>query len=56
LKQFLGGMRMRRDEDAKKTVKDWFSGLLEADFYDANIQKLVIRYKCLNLRGDYVEK
>jgi hypothetical protein len=38
----------------KKTVKDWFCGLA-ADFYDAGIQKLVTRYKCLNLQGDYVE-
>jgi hypothetical protein len=39
----------------KKTVKDWFNGLA-ADFYDAGIQKLVTRYKCLNLHADYVEK
>jgi hypothetical protein len=42
-------------EEVKKTVKDWFSGLV-ADFYDAGIQKFVTRYKCLNLHGDYVEK
>jgi hypothetical protein len=39
----------------KKTDKDWFNGLA-ADLYDAGIQKLVTRYKCLNLRADYVEK
>jgi hypothetical protein len=55
LKQFLGGTRMGSDEDVKKTVKDWFSGLA-ADFYDAGIQKLVTRYdKCLNLHGDCVQ-
>jgi hypothetical protein len=37
------------------TVEDWFNGLA-ADFYDAGIQKLVTRYKCLNLHGDCVEK
>jgi hypothetical protein len=37
LKQFLGRTRMRSDEDAKKKVKDWFSGL-EADFYDSDTQ------------------
>jgi hypothetical protein len=42
-------------DEVKKTVKDWFNGLA-ADFYDAGIQKLVTRYKCLNLHGDYVEK
>jgi hypothetical protein len=44
------------DEEVKKMVKDWFNGLM-ADFYDAGIQKLIIRYyKCLNLHGDYTEK
>jgi hypothetical protein len=38
-----------------KTVKDWFNGLA-ADLYDAGLQKLVTRYKCLYLHGDYVEK
>jgi hypothetical protein len=56
LKQFLGGTRMRSDEEVKKTVNDWFNGLA-ADFYDAGIQKLVTRYhSCLNLHGDCVEK
>jgi hypothetical protein len=31
---------MRSEEEVKKTVKDWFSGLA-ADFYDGGIQKLV---------------
>jgi hypothetical protein len=35
LKQFLGS-----DEEVKKIVKDWFTGLV-ADFYNAGIQKLV---------------
>jgi hypothetical protein len=51
----LGGRRVRSDEEVKKTVKDWFSGLA-ADFYGAGIRKLVTRHKCLNLHGDYVEK
>jgi hypothetical protein len=28
------------DEQVKKTIKDWFSGLA-ADFYDAHIQELI---------------
>jgi histone-lysine N-methyltransferase SETMAR len=40
LKQFLDGTHMGSDEEVKKTVKDWFSGLA-ADLYDAGIQKLV---------------
>jgi hypothetical protein len=47
---------MSSDEEVKKTIKDWFNGLV-ADFYDAGIQKLVTWYdKCLNLHGHYVEK
>jgi histone-lysine N-methyltransferase SETMAR len=38
-KQFLGGTRMASNEEVKKTVKDWFSGLV-ADFYDAGMWKL----------------
>jgi hypothetical protein len=37
LKQFLDGMHVVSDEGIKKTVKDWFSGLV-ADIYDAGIQ------------------
>jgi hypothetical protein len=56
LKQFLGSTRMRSDEEVKRTVKDWFSGLA-TDFYDTGMQKLVTqRDKCLNLYGDFVEK
>jgi hypothetical protein len=53
LKQFWGGTRIVSDEEVKK-VTNWFNGLA-ADFYDAGINKLVTRYKCLNLHGDYVE-
>lgn len=40
LKQFLGSTHMGTNEEVKKTVKDWFSGLM-ADFYNAGIQTLV---------------
>jgi hypothetical protein len=47
---------MDSDEEVKRKVEDWFSGLA-ADCYDAGIQKLVTPYiKCLNLHGEYVEK
>jgi hypothetical protein len=48
-------MRKDSDEEVKEMVKDWSSGLV-ADFCNAGIQKLVTRYECLNLHGDYVEK
>jgi hypothetical protein len=40
LKQFWGGTRMGSDGEVKKTVKDWFNGLV-VDFYGAGMQKLV---------------
>jgi hypothetical protein len=47
---------MRSDDDLKKMVKDWFSGLA-ADFCDAGIQKLVTRCnQCMNIHGNNVEK
>jgi hypothetical protein len=39
LKQFLDGTRMGSNEEMKKMVKDWFSGLA-ADFYNAGLKKL----------------
>jgi hypothetical protein len=36
LKQFLGVTRMRNNEEVRKIVKEWFSGLV-ADFYDVAI-------------------
>jgi hypothetical protein len=42
---------MSNDEEVNKMVQDWFTGLT-ADFYDAVIQKLIIRYhKCLHFMG-----
>jgi hypothetical protein len=46
---------MRSDEAAKKTDKDCLGGF-EADFYAPGVQKPFIRYKCLNLHGDYTKK
>jgi hypothetical protein len=45
---------MGSDEEMKKMVKDWFSGLV-ADFYDADILKLITQYKSLNLHQNYVQ-
>jgi hypothetical protein len=54
LKTFLGGPRFH-DDEINKAVNAWFA-LQAASFYDAGIQKLVPRYKCLNNRENYVEK
>jgi len=56
LKEFLGGIRFKSDEEVKDDVKKWLSGLA-AVVYDEGIQKLVTGYgKCQNVGGDCVEK
>jgi histone-lysine N-methyltransferase SETMAR len=54
LKTFSGGRRFRDDSEDKEAVNTWFASQ-EASFYDAGIQKLVSRYKCLNNSGNYVK-
>jgi histone-lysine N-methyltransferase SETMAR len=55
LKIFLGGRRFHDDSEMKEAVNTWFASQA-ASFYDAEIQKLVLRYKCLKNGGNYVEK
>jgi hypothetical protein len=54
LKTFLGCRRFH-DDKVIETINTW-SVSQAASFYDAEIQKLVPRYKCLNNGGNYVEK
>jgi hypothetical protein len=54
LKTFLGGRRFH-DDKVKEVINTWFASQA-ASFYDAGIQKLLSRYKCLNNGGNYVEK
>jgi hypothetical protein len=54
LKTFLGGRRFHDDNEVKEVVNTW-SASQAASFYDAGIQKLVPRYKCLNNSGNYVD-
>nr|GBM33105.1 Histone-lysine N-methyltransferase SETMAR [Araneus ventricosus] len=55
LKHHLVGNHYNDDEDMKTVVTSW---LLEqaASFYDEGIQNLVVRHKCLNKLGSFVEK
>jgi histone-lysine N-methyltransferase SETMAR len=53
LKIFLGCRRFH-DDKVKEAINMWFASQA-ASFYDAGIQKLVSRYKCLNNSGNYVE-
>jgi hypothetical protein len=56
LKTFLEGRQFHDDDEVNGAVNMWFSSQA-ASFYDAGIQKLVLRYdKCLNNGGNYVEK
>jgi hypothetical protein len=51
---FLGS-RQFHDNEVKEAASMWFASQA-ASFYNAGIQKLVPRYKCLNNGGNYVEK
>ena len=51
-----GGKTFDDDYEVQEEVMTWFK-VLEADFYDSGIQKLVPRInKCLDIAGDCVEK
>jgi hypothetical protein len=51
LKTFLSGQRFHDDNEVEDAVNTWFASQA-ASFYDAGIQKLVPRYKCLNNGGN----
>jgi histone-lysine N-methyltransferase SETMAR len=56
LKEFLGGRRFISDEEVKDAVKQWLNGLA-AEVCDEGIQIFFTRCdRCLNVRGDYVDK
>lgn len=56
LKKFLAGKRFRSDEEVKVAVNGYFESLEENHFREG-IEKLEHRWtKCINLKGDYVEK
>jgi hypothetical protein len=53
LKTFLGGWWFHNDKKVKEAINTW-SALHAASFYNAGIQKLVPRYKCLYNCENYV--
>ena len=55
MKEHLAGKRFTDDEDLQHAVVDWLNSQA-AVWYEEGINKLVSRYKCLNVQGDYVEK
>jgi hypothetical protein len=55
LKTSLGDRWFHDDNEVKEAVNMWFASQA-ASFYDAGIQKLVSRYKCLNNCESYIGK
>lgn len=56
LKKHLGGQRFSTNEEVQSAVTDFF-GALEETFFNTGIMALEARWKkCVDLRGDYVEK
>jgi histone-lysine N-methyltransferase SETMAR len=55
MKEHLAGKRNADDEDLQHAVVDWLNSQA-AVWYEEGTSKLVSRYKCLNVQGDYVEK
>ena len=54
-KTHLAGKRHADDDDLQHAVVDWLNSQA-AVWYEERISKLVSRYKCLSVQGDYVEK
>lgn len=56
LKKFLRGKFFSSDEQVKEAVSDWF-GDHEKEFYSKGIKSLQEKWtKCVELKGDYIEK
>jgi len=56
LTKWLASQSSEDDDRLKTGVTTWFKSLT-ADFFDTGIRKLMPRYqKCVEVRGDYVEK
>lgn len=56
LKEALRGKKFSNNEEVKEFVGNWLKQQ-DKDFFASGIKKLVHRWdKCINIRGDYVEK
>jgi hypothetical protein len=55
MKVWLATQRFHTNEELMDGVKNWLQNLA-APFFDEGLQKLVSRYKCLNVDGNHVEK
>jgi hypothetical protein len=55
MKVWLATQRFHTNEELMDGVNNWLHNLT-ALFFDEVLQKLVSRYKCLNVDGNYVER
>jgi hypothetical protein len=55
LQNWLRSHLFNNSEELMGGVKTWLSSQA-TDFFDAGMQKLIPRYKCLTSGGDYIEK
>jgi len=56
LKEHLGGQKFKSDEGVQSAVHEWLQSQPK-EFFSRGIEALPIRWrKCIELRGDYVEK
>jgi len=55
MKIWLATQRFHTNEELVDGVNNWLHNL-EATFFEEGLQKVVSRYKCLNVDVNYVEK
>jgi transposase len=55
MKVWLATQLFHTNEELMDGVNNWLHNLA-APFFDEGLQKPVLRYKCLNVDGNYVEK
>ena len=56
LKRDIIGTHFRSDEDVKRAVNIWINGK-SLEFFVDGMRKLVVRWeRCIELKGDFIEK
>jgi hypothetical protein len=55
MKSWFGSQHFNKSEELMEGVRTWLSSQA-AEFSDTGMKELILRYKCLNSSGDYVEK
>jgi hypothetical protein len=55
MKVWLATQHFHTNEELMNGVNNWLQKLV-APFFEVGLQKLMSRYKCLNVDGNYVER